>query len=88
VTKNQIFNSDSGLHFVVQVDTSLSEKQLVERAKENSIYLYGLHEFHYGNYPKNLPMIVFGYSSIRLEMIKPAVEALKQAWNRTIPPSS
>ena len=87
VSKNQIFNSDSGLHFVVQIDTTLSEKQLVDRAKENSIYLYGLHEFFYGNYPKIPAVIVFGYSSIRPEKIKPAVDALREAWNITIPPS-
>lgn len=78
--KNQIFNSETGLHFVIQINHRLSEEELVERAKSKSIRLYGLNEFIYGSVPKTDPVIIFGYTSIDFSKIKPAISKLKEAW--------
>lgn len=78
--KNQIFNSETGLHFVIQISHRHSEEQLVELAKSKSIRLYGLNEFIYGSVPKIDPVIIFGYSIISLDKIKTAIEKLKEAW--------
>ena len=45
--KSDIMEEDAGLHFLLKVETKLNDKQLVERAKQNSIFISCLSQYYY-----------------------------------------
>ncbi|QLY39917.1 PLP-dependent aminotransferase family protein [Hujiaoplasma nucleasis] len=76
-----IKGSDAGLHFLVEIKTDLKEDQLIELAKKQSIRVYGLGEYYIKRikrYP--YPILIFGYSHLKLEDIENACVYLRQAW--------
>ncbi|PKL00280.1 MAG: GntR family transcriptional regulator [Tenericutes bacterium HGW-Tenericutes-1] len=80
VMKQQIFNYESGLHLIIQPSLNMSEEELVLKAKEHQIRVYGLSEYFVGTLPKMDSVIILGYTNMKLETIKEAVQALKSAW--------
>ena len=80
VKKNQIFHYDSGLHLLIQPSIGLTETDLVSKALSHSIRVYGLSEFYSGTLPKMDPIIIMGYTSLKEDEIKKAVQHLKTAW--------
>lgn len=80
VSKQQIFNYESGLHLIIQPSLGMNEEELISKAKSHNIRVYGLSEFFIGTLPKMDPVIILGYTSMKLETIKEAIQALKKAW--------
>ena len=57
----KIAGDNAGLHVLVQIDTTLSEQELCERAAKQGIRLMGISE-HYIHKPKERkPVILLGY---------------------------
>lgn len=77
-----IKGDDAGLHFLVEIETSLSEKQLIDKAKDVDIRVYGLSEYYqldqldYGQ-----ATLVFGYAHLSEDELKSAVSLIEKAWN-------
>lgn len=73
----QIAEENSGLHFLLHVDTNLSDEQLVDKAAKNGIHISCLSQYYYQQSMDSLPhIILINYSGISEEIIPKAVELL------------
>ena len=70
---------EAGLHFLLKTDTSLSDRELKERALNFGIRITCLSDYFLD--PSNAPggILLVSYSAIRPEEIPAAVRALGQA---------
>lgn len=69
-----------GLHFLLRLEGRLSEKQMVDRARQFGIATAGLSEFYSQkrNVPKNT--VVIGFANLAAPKIPALVAALEKAW--------
>ena len=64
--KLTILEQDAGLHFLVQVDTSLSDEQLVERCRQKGLLVQSLGSFYHGPVPtQHQKCLVINYSGLK-----------------------
>lgn len=80
--KTVIMEENSGLHFLLKVDTELSDNELIARAKENGIAISCLSQYSY--LPENATehTIIINYSGINQKDIPEAVDRLFEClWN-------
>jgi GntR family transcriptional regulator / MocR family aminotransferase len=72
---------ETGLHFLMEVRTNLSESELVQKALKNKISVTGLSAYirnQQVNYP--IPTLVIGYSGIPTSKVGIAIEMLILSW--------
>ena len=74
--KIRIREENSGLHFLLQVDTHLSDEQLVARAREKGINISCLSQYYYDKAKATAHTIIVNYSAIDDENIPRAVQLL------------
>lgn len=74
--KVEILEENSGLHFLLKVDTELDDMKLMERAKKNGIAISCLSQYSY--LPENITehIVIINYSGIKAEAIPEAVKRL------------
>ncbi len=72
---------DAGLHVLMKVRNSMTERRLVQSAEENDVRVYGLSEY-YSFRKDNIPesFVVAGYSGLNEEEIAHGTERLEKAW--------
>ena len=72
-----VLEEESGLHFLVKVDTDIGDTELVKRAQKNGVKISCLSEYYLKN-RKNAPkhIVIINYSAIAKEDIAPAIKAL------------
>ncbi|MGL5256378.1 MAG: PLP-dependent aminotransferase family protein [Proteocatella sp.] len=75
-SKIDIMESSSGLHFIVDVDTVLSDYEIINSAAENGIIISCLSEYYYGKRDDISGKIVINYSNFENEKLKEALERL------------
>lgn len=76
-----IHGEEAGLHFLVDIKTNVSEKELVEMAKAKGIRVYSLSEFYLDkSILSNKKTMVFGYSNLSYQEIGKGIGLLEQAW--------
>jgi len=77
----KILEQDAGLHFLLQVDTDLSDEALVSRLAEKGIKVAALSSYYHGAVPpKDTHCLVVNYSGLTedaLELLKNRLEAFK-----------
>lgn len=74
--KITIDKADSGIHFLIKIDTNLSDKQLIERAYQNGLKFSCLSDYYENSiYAKN-GIIVINYSALSSENINTTVKLL------------
>jgi len=79
--KIEIKGDDAGLHFLVECRSDVTETDLIQRAKEKNIRVYGLGEYYVKKIDRHRhPTLVFGYSHFRQEDLIKAVQLLDDAW--------
>jgi GntR family transcriptional regulator/MocR family aminotransferase len=79
--KIKIYGEESGLHFLVDIKTEITEFDLVEKAKKEGVRVYGLYEYSLEkcvNQP--IKTIVFGYSNMSKIEMEEACMRLEIAW--------
>lgn len=69
---------DSGLHFLMHIQSSLSEEELRNRAAAQQIKIAFLSDFYYDECPDNEPVFLINYSCLEPEQIPDAVHLLEQ----------
>ncbi|VEG98746.1 HTH-type transcriptional regulatory protein gabR [Slackia heliotrinireducens] len=75
----RISGVNSGMHFYVELDTRMPQRELIERAARRDVRVYGTERFWFSrSAPSNALLI--GFSSIRAEDIPTGVGELKRAW--------
>ncbi|MBN2300298.1 MAG: PLP-dependent aminotransferase family protein, partial [Acholeplasmataceae bacterium] len=67
---------DTGLHFLMEVETEITEEQLVKKAKENHIDVTGLKSYNHSGQMNHHPTLVIGYSGLKSEDIEEAISLL------------
>ena len=71
---------DTGLHFLMEIDTLSSEESLVLKALKNHIYVTGLNSYDHSKVKEHhKPTLVLGYSGLKNDEIEDALLALIQA---------
>ncbi|MEG2419289.1 MAG: PLP-dependent aminotransferase family protein, partial [Eubacterium sp.] len=76
-----ILGDSAGLHLLLTVENGMTEAELVARAKEKGIRVYGLSEYYMlseEQMPRN--MVVLGYAGFTESAIYNAIGRLKTAW--------
>lgn len=73
----QIAEENSGLHFLLHVETTLTDEELVKKAEKNGIHISCLSQYYHKQPKTALPhTILINYSGIQSEKIPQAVEKL------------
>ena len=75
-----ISGENAGVHILLEFPSEAEEKELIEKAKQQGIRVYGLSEYYLKNIPKN-NTILLGFVNMSEEKIKEAVEKLIEIWN-------
>lgn len=74
----------AGLHVLLQAKEDSSEEELVKKAADEKIRVYGLSEAYVGENKKqrhcSRATVLLGYGGLSMEEIRFGVEALKRAW--------
>ena len=79
----EISGEYAGLHILVKAKNGLTEAELIQRAKEKGIRVYGLSE-HYisGSEDSENNTVLIGYANMTEKKIKESLPLLAEAWNR------
>ena len=72
-----ILEQDAGLHFLLRVDTRLSDRELVSRLEEAGIRIQALSDFYHGT-AQNQHTLVVNYSGLKEDALDAALTALEQ----------
>ena len=71
-----IEEQNSGLHFLLKVNTQLSDEELIEKARKNGLKITCLSEYYYNRQNKISHKLVINYSSINKQAIDEAIACL------------
>lgn len=74
-----IHGKDTGLHLFVTVLTDLTEQQLIQRALENGVKVYGTTRY-WINPPHDKPTILLGFGSLEDRQIEEGIRILAESW--------
>lgn len=74
--KGRIMEEDAGLHFLLQVETKLSDEELVMKAAEKGINISCLSQYYYNESNAVKNTIIINYSGINAESIEEGVKKL------------
>lgn len=76
----EIMEQDAGLHFLMQLDTQLSDEELRHRAAEKGVRLALLSDYYHD--PTHAPqhVAVGNYSGIELDALQQGLERLAELW--------
>ncbi|MDD4716033.1 MAG: PLP-dependent aminotransferase family protein [Oscillospiraceae bacterium] len=79
----ELSGEDAGLHFLMRVKGDMPEEELVFRAKEKGVRVYGLSDYYIGKEKprtQHSSTLVLGYAMLQPEEMRPAFSLLEQAW--------
>lgn len=72
-----ISEEDAGLHFLMQLDTEATDRELAQTASRKGLHITCLSEYYFGQIPESSThTIVLNYSGLQLEQVPMAVELL------------
>ena len=74
--KVKIKEEDSGLHFLMQVDTKLSDEELTKRALERGVKLSFLSYYYYTSDTAPQHTLIINYSGLKKDKISQIVDML------------
>ena len=74
--KSIIMEEDAGLHFLLKVDTELSDKELINRASKNGIHVSCLSQYYYDQSKAIDHTLIINYSGVNSDNISEAINRL------------
>ena len=77
-SRSTIMEEDAGLHFLLKLDTSLSDEALIEKAKQAGLHIACLSKYYYKPEKKTEHTLVMNYSGLEPEKIPEAVRRLSE----------
>ena len=80
--KLSIFEQDAGLHFLLHVDTDLSDRALVSLLQSIGIRVQTLSSFYHDTFPGDRHSLVINYSGMDDANLETAVARLNELWQR------
>ncbi|WP_445493017.1 MocR-like pyridoxine biosynthesis transcription factor PdxR [Niallia sp. 03133] len=75
-----VIGDDSGLHLLLSVQNNMSEKELIEKAKEYKVKVYPTSIYYSNHNTDQKPAILLGFGGLREEEIEKGIHQLKKAW--------
>ena len=77
---HKIYGDNAGMHLLVEVDSALSQEEIVNRAKENGVFVYTLEEYQIpGSVLKaKKPTLLLGYGGLKEKQMQCGVEILRE----------
>lgn len=76
----QISGENAGVHLLLTFHNGMKEEELIARARDAKIRVFGLSEYYVTPWPEAPATILLGYANMREESIKKAVDTLKHVW--------
>lgn len=73
----QIYEEDAGLHFILQVQTKLSDAEFCKRARLNGVNIKALSEYYFEAKPSEHKFVI-NYSSVEKKNVSKAVLAIEK----------
>jgi GntR family transcriptional regulator/MocR family aminotransferase len=73
----EIEENDSGLHFILKLNTDYSDRRLEEELFKKKIKISAVSDFYHGTRAENAGRFIFDYSNINLEKLPSALQTLK-----------
>ena len=73
-----ILEQDAGLHFLLKVDTELSDRELTEKLRQWGIRIHSLSDYYHDR-DANTHMLVVNYAQLEEEILEDALQALALA---------
>lgn len=74
----RIIENDSGLHFIMELDTALKDRELEEKLLEKKIRLQALADFYHTPYHEDRHQFILNYSNLDMEGLKDALYTIKR----------
>lgn len=75
-----ISGENAGVHILASFHNGLQEGELIERAKQKKIKVYGLSSYYIKSVPAESATVIMGYANLREDEIREAVRELAQVW--------
>lgn len=80
--KITIKGEDSGLHFLMEVDTTYTTRELIQKAEVVHVRVYGIHEYYLKHHDtSSSKIIIMGYAHLDERAFKQAISLLEDAWH-------
>jgi len=76
----EVNENESGLHTILTVKSNLLARELGERALQHGCRVAPVEDYYWEVAPQKLPQIILYFSKIPGAEMKPAIQALKNAW--------
>lgn len=73
----KIIENESGLHFILQFNTKLSDQQVKKRLREKGIIISSITDFYMTPCRQNLHQFILNYSNINVRELDSALEKIK-----------
>ena len=77
----RIIGDDSGLHILLDVQNAMSEKELIEKAKEEKVKVYPTSVYYQDLNANQGSMVLLGFGGLSEREIEQGILLLKRAWN-------
>lgn len=74
--KVKIKEENAGLHFLLEIDTTLSDEELIKRVADRGIHISCLSQYFYNKKDAKEHTIIINYSGVQPEQIEMAVDRL------------
>lgn len=79
--KVDVLGADAGLHLLLRVNNGMSEEQLVEKALETGVGIYGISKYYYDKRSLDkVSTVLLGYACMGDEDIRKAIRKLLNCW--------
>lgn len=75
----KIIENDSGLHFILEFNTSLTDEQFKEILASKGILISSISDFEMNKTSQSSHQFILNYSSIDMEKLNPALKKLREA---------
>lgn len=76
--KSEIWENDSGLHFLLKLDTNSSDEQIKEKLREKGIKMRALSEYYFTKENERSHLFIINYSNIEEEKVSQAVKLIEE----------
>lgn len=74
----EIIENDSGLHFLIKLNTEQSDEEIETKLIEKGIRMKTLSDYHLTEYKENNHMFIVNYSNIETDRIKESMQLLEK----------
>ena len=71
-----ILEQDAGLHFILKIDTPLSDRELTERLAQGGIRIHALSHYYHSQTVTDLHCLVVNYAGLKEDLLEETLESL------------